>query len=99
MVVAILTVLAIAYLCRLIGFVCVDTIPKLYQKEILPKKEIENSWQWQYFLMGSTVLTSSFVPLVNYTNKNENNSTGSCGSSGGSSCGSSCSSCGGCGGD
>jgi uncharacterized membrane protein YgcG len=99
MVVAILTVLAIAYLCRLIGFVCVDTIPKLYQKEILPKKEIENSWQWQYFLMGSTVLTSSFVPLVNYTNKNENNSTGTCGSSGGSSCGSSCSSCGGCGGD
>lgn len=94
----ILTIIIIAYLKRLTNIVCTKTIPDLYKTEILPTRQIENNWQWSYFLLGSAVLTTAFVPLVNYIDKNNSNSS-SCGTSCGSSCGSSCSSCGGCGGD
>ena len=94
----ILTIIIIAYLKRLTNIVCTKTIPDLYKTEILPTQQIENNWQWSYFLLGSAVLTTAFVPLVNYIDKNNSNSS-SCGTSCGSSCGSSCSSCGGCGGD
>ncbi|MEG2510118.1 MAG: DUF1399 domain-containing protein, partial [Chryseobacterium sp.] len=67
---------------------------------ILPKKNTNNNWQWSYFLLGTAVLTTSFVPLT--AKSTYDGSGGGCGtsSSSDSSCGgSSCSSCGGCGGD
>jgi hypothetical protein len=94
----ILTIIIIAYINRLTKLVCTQTIPDLYKSEILPTRQIDDNWQWSYFLLGSAVLTTTFVPLVNYIDKNNNNGS-SCGTSCGSSCGSSCSSCGGCGGD
>jgi hypothetical protein len=94
----ILIIITIFFLNRLTKLVCTQTIPDLYKTEILPTRQIENNWQWSYFLLGSAVLTTAFVPLVNYIDKNNNNGS-SCGTSCGSSCGSSCSSCGGCGGD
>ena len=89
-----LAIFIIFYLIRLTLLVSKTTIPNLYKDEILPARQIENNWQWSYFLLGSKVLATSFVPLVRYIEKNDR-SGGSCGSS----CGSSCSSCGGCGGD
>ncbi|NNV57141.1 glycine-rich domain-containing protein [Limnovirga soli] len=94
----ILIIITIVFLNRLTKLVCTQTIPDLYKTEILPTRQIENNWQWSYFLLGSAVLTTAFVPLVNYIDKNNSNGS-SCGTSCGSSCGSSCSSCGGCGGD
>lgn len=94
----ILIIITIVFLNRLTKLVCTQTIPDLYKTEILPTQLIENNWQWSYFLLGSAVLTTAFVPLVNYIDKNNSNGS-SCGTSCGSSCGSSCSSCGGCGGD
>jgi uncharacterized protein YbcV (DUF1398 family) len=91
----ILTIIIINYLNRLTQLLSTQTIPNLYKTEILPKRQVENNWQWSYFLLGSAVLTTTFVPLVNYIDKNNNNGSG-CGTSCGSSCGSSC---GGCGGD
>jgi hypothetical protein len=94
----VLIIITIVFLNRLTKLVCTQTIPDLYKTEILPTRQIENNWQWSYFLLGSAVLTTAFVPLVNYIDKNNSNGS-SCGTSCGSSCGSSCSSCGGCGGD
>ncbi len=94
----ILTIAVIIYLNRLTKLFVTKIIPTLYKEEILPTRDIENNWQWTYFLFGTSVLTTSFIPLVNYVDKN-NASGSSCGTSCGSSCGSSCSSCGGCGGD
>jgi hypothetical protein len=93
-----LSVLMIFYLIRLTKLVCTKTIPDIYKREILPTRQIEGNWQWSFFLFGSAALTSSFIPLVNYTERSGTSGT-SCGTSCGSSCGSSCSSCGGCGGD
>lgn len=93
----VLVIIIVVFLQRLTKQISTTTIPNLYKKDILPTRQIENNWQWTYFLLGTAVLTTSFVPLVNYIDKNNNN--GSCGTSCGSSCGSSCSSCGGCGGD
>ncbi|WP_316772994.1 hypothetical protein [Pedobacter frigiditerrae] len=98
-VVIILTIIIIYYLNRLTNMICMHTIPNLYKTHILPAKDIENDWQWNYFLFGSAVLTTTFIPLVNYADRNNNDGGSSCGSSSSSSCGSSCSSCGGCGGD
>jgi hypothetical protein len=88
----ILVVIIIGYLKRLTRLVCTQTIPNLYKTEILPTKSIENNWQWSYFLFGSSVLATAFLPLINSRTYNN-------GSSCATSCGSSCSSCGGCGGD
>ncbi len=77
-------------------------IPNLYRKEILPAKEIENNWQWSYFLSGTATLMPAFIPLVNHIDRNSKNNNGSacgggCGSGlGASGCGGSCG--GGCGG-
>jgi hypothetical protein len=97
MVTLVLAIISVVYLNRLITLVCTKTVPDLYKKQILPNRQIEGNWQWTYFLFGSSVLTSSFIPVVNYVDKSSNNSS-SCSTSCGSSCGSSCSSCGGCGG-
>ena len=92
-------VIIIAYLWRLTKMFCTISIPELYKNEILPSRRDANDWEWRYFLTGPAVLAASFLPMVNYVNKNDKNSAGGgCGSSGGSSCGSSCSGCGGCGG-
>lgn len=94
----VLAIITFVFLQRLTKQISTTTIPNLYKYDILPTRQIDDNWQWTYFLLGTAVLTTSFVPLVNYIDKNNNNS-GNCGASCGSSCGSSCSSCGGCGGD
>lgn len=94
----VLAVIAIVFLQRLTKQISTTTIPDLYKNEILPTRQIKGNWQWTYFLLGRAVLTTAFVPIINYVDKN-NNSGSNCGTSSGSSCGSSCSSCGGCGGD
>ncbi|MBD3906710.1 DUF1399 domain-containing protein [Chryseobacterium sp. Ch-15] len=98
--VVILSFMMIGYLFRLTNLFSSKVLPDLYKTVILPKKNTNNNWQWSYFLMGSAVLTTSFVPLT--AQSTYNGSSGGCGtsSSSDSSCGgSSCSSCGGCGGD
>ncbi|MBO6184734.1 MAG: DUF1399 domain-containing protein [Chryseobacterium sp.] len=98
--VVILSFMIIGYLFRLTNLFSSKILPDLYKTVILPKKNTNNNWQWSYFLMGSAVLTTSFVPLT--AQSTYNGSSGGCGtsSSSDSSCGgSSCSSCGGCGGD
>jgi hypothetical protein len=98
----ILVALIVFYLYRLTKLVCTKTLPELYKNEILPKQPIENNWQWNYFLYGSAVLITSFIPLANHIKQsNTNNSCGtSCGTGCASACGSSCGGgCGGCGGD
>ena len=94
----IIGIIFIVFLIRLTQQIAKTTIPDLYKEKILSSAQIDNNWQWNYFLLGRTALATSFVPLVNYTETNHTNSSG-CGTSCGSSCGSSCSSCGGCGGD
>jgi hypothetical protein len=97
--VIILSLMMIGYLFRLTNLFSSKILPDLYRTEILPKKNTGNDWQWSYFILGTAVLTTSFVPLT--TKPNYDGSSGGCGtSSSDSSCGgSSCSSCGGCGGD
>jgi hypothetical protein len=89
----------VIYLLRLTKLTCVEIIPNLYKNEILSEKQIKANWQWSYFLLGNAALATTFVPLVNYNDRNDSGGSSSgCGTSCGSSCGSSCSSCGGCGG-
>jgi len=89
----------IFYLNRLTKLVCTVTIPKLYEEEILPRREKKESWEWKYFIYGDGVITTPFVTLVNSKSESSFSSDGgSSSSSCVSSCGSSCSSCGGCGG-
>ncbi|REC41943.1 glycine-rich domain-containing protein [Chryseobacterium sp. 5_R23647] len=90
----------IGYLLKLTNLFSSKILPDLYKTAILPKKNTDNNWQWSYFLLGTAVLTTSFVPLT--AKSTYDGSGGGCGtlSSSDSSCGgSSCSSCGGCGGD
>lgn len=70
-------------------------IPQYYKKHLIPPVSEQENWEWHYFLMGSAVLTGTFLPLVNRSDRSFGSSDSSCGTS----CGSSCSSCGGCGGD
>jgi hypothetical protein len=90
------------YLQRLTEQIATGIIPNLYKQEILPKIEIKTNWQWDYFLYGTAALTTSFIPLANFSEKRNgvNGSDGYVADSSGweTSCGSSCSSCGGCGG-
>ena len=98
--VVILIFMMIGYLLKLTNSFTSKILPDLYKTAILPKKNTNNDWQWSYFLMGTVVLTTSFVPLT--AKSTYDGSGGGCGtsSSSDSSCGgSSCSSCGGCGGD
>lgn len=76
-------------------------IPNYYKKQIISKnKSAYSSWNWNYFLLGTSLLSVTFLEMAkNYMHVNNNNQYSSCGSSC-SSCGSSCGSgCGGCGGD
>jgi len=86
------------HLIRLSTLVVTNIVPKFYRNEVLPTREETKSWDWQYFLMGSALLSTSFIPMVNYTNRNDFGSSSDSGGSCSSGCGSSCSSCGGCGG-
>lgn len=98
--VVILIFMMIGYLLKLTNSFSSKILPDLYKTAILPKKNTDNDWQWSYFLLGTAVLTTSFVPLT--AKSTYDGSGGGCGtsSSSDSSCGgSSCSSCGGCGGD
>jgi hypothetical protein len=100
LVLILLTFLIILYLNRLTDLMCENIIPNLYKKNILPKRDMKNDWEWDFFLLGTAVFIPSFKSLVNKLETNVQNSmaSSSCGTSYGSSCGSSCSSCGGCGG-
>jgi hypothetical protein len=98
MVMIALLVINIVYGQYLLTMVNKVTVPNLYEEEIIPSRQSERSWEWDYYL-GTAVLAAAFVPIVGYVDKNDG-SSGSCGSSCGSSCGGSCGggSCGGCGG-
>ena len=85
------------HLDRLIKRVCTHTILALYERKILPEREISEDSLWQYFLLGNAAFTSVFIPMVIPESVNSGGSDASGGGCG-SSCGSSCSSCGGCGG-
>ncbi len=93
--VIILIVVIIFHLRALPQIICKRTLTTLYKKEILPARKFENNLQWNYFILGATVLATSLAPLISHANSTDTSSYHSCGSS----CGSSCSSCGGCGGD
>ncbi|MFY1047351.1 hypothetical protein [Chryseobacterium sp. GP-SGM7] len=100
-IVILLTFFMIGYLFRLTNLFNIKFLPDVYKKVILTKKEIKDDWQWNYFLMGTAVLTTSFIPLTHRNiSDGSSNTCGTSSSSSYSSCGgSSCSSCGGCGGD
>lgn len=97
--VILLTLFMIGYLFRLTILFSTKVLPDFYRTIILPKRNTSNNWQWSYFLMGTAVLTASFVPLILRTASDDSGSSCGTSSSSDSSCGSSCSSCGGCGGD
>jgi hypothetical protein len=105
-----LTVAAAFYLYRVSRLMVTTIIPSYYQRTLVAQRFNASEWEWQYVLLGSSVLAPSFAPLDNYVQKHSSGWDGfswgtsgwdgsSCGTSSGSSCGSSCSSCGGCGGD
>lgn len=92
-----LMVLMGVYLQSLTFRISKKTIPDLYKRNIIPFAPKENDFQWSYFLIGTSVLDSTFEPLVKANHKDGSwgdSSSSSCGSG----CGSSCGSCGGCGG-
>ncbi|HOX81601.1 MAG TPA: hypothetical protein PLJ60_03215 [Chryseolinea sp.] len=89
-------IVVITFLWRLSMLVCIDTVPRFYKEEILPAREDQKNWDWQYFLIGTAILSPAFVPMAKLSNSSSSGSDSSSCSSG---CGSSCSSCGGCGGD
>lgn len=98
--VVLLFIAIILFLRRLRKLASLKTIPRLYINQILPDRNTEGDWQWSYFMLGTSALASSFVPVAKHierANAGYASSSGGC-SSCGSSCGSSCSSCGGCGG-
>lgn len=98
--VVILIFMMIGYLLKLTNSFSSKILPDLYKTSILPKKNTSNDWQWSYFLMGTAVLTTSFVPLTAKSTYDGSGGGRGTSSSSDSSCGgSSCSSCGGCGGD
>lgn len=89
----------ILFLRRLTRQLVSQTIPAIYVNLILPRRKQDNNWQWTYFLIGTSALSSSLTSLMG--RKAYDGDAGSAGASSscGSDCGSSCSSCGGCGGD
>ena len=94
-------VLGIRHLYKLKVLIGSVIIPEFYRDNILPERTVEHNWDWNYFLLGTAVFVTAFVPLHSYT---ERNSDGGSGSSCGSGCASSCGGgdgggCGGCGGD
>lgn len=91
-----LGVTSIMFLRRLPRQVCTATVPDMYRKEAAHHPDARD-WEWKYFILGTSVLATPLLPLVQHVDRTD--SSGSSSSSCGSSCGSSCSSCGGCGGD
>ncbi|WP_139113092.1 hypothetical protein [Mucilaginibacter sp. PPCGB 2223] len=97
--------IAIGYLYRLTTIITTYKIPAFYKDGITPTDPEYDTWDWQYFLLGSAVFVWSFAPLTTYVDNNTFFTTDTSGS--GSSCGSNCgggsscggSSCGGCGSD
>jgi len=92
------------YLYRLKIYMGSEVIPKYFSEQVLDDRLPENNWEWNYYLLGSAVFVSAFVPLALHGRNNGGDSSGGDSSgggeaSGGSGCGSSCGSCGGCGGD
>lgn len=97
----IIVVISYIFLTVLKNKMTSSLIPNYYKKQIISKnKSAYSSWNWNYFLLGTSLLSVTFLEMAkNYMNVNNNNQYSSCGSSC-SSCGSSCGSgCGGCGGD
>lgn len=87
------------FLIRLTNITTSTIIPNFYKQQVLPVRKIDGDVQWQYFLIGSAVLATSFIPTMQHANRQYASSDGGgTSSSCTSSCGSSCSSCGGCGG-
>lgn len=58
-----LSVAIIFFLFRLSKQAGTTVIPKLYQKKIFANKQSYSNLQWQYFLLGSAVLATSFFPI------------------------------------
>ena len=83
------------FLYRLTQLACKKTIPKIY-RDRLKTTPGKSDGQWDYFLLGASILFPTFAPMVERMEGTSSSDGDS--SDGGSSCGSSCSSCGGCGG-
>ncbi len=85
------------FLVRLTSLLFTTIIPAYYKQVVLPASSPEASWQWQYFLPGMAVFTTSFLPLINSSDRQRTGADASTGASDSWSCGSgsSCVSCGG----
>lgn len=83
-------------------------IPQLFQQNLAYRTQQESyeegdDFDWQYLMLGNSVITSSFSPIITHIESHNETDGGSssCGSSdsggdsGGSSCGSGCGGCGG----
>lgn len=100
---SILVLFSVFYLDRVLKLLFSTIIPLGIKKD-KQSEEFAGNWEWNYFIYGNVLLTSTFIPLTNNINDISLNRDLSKTNSGGSSCGSSCtsscgSSCGGCGGD
>lgn len=93
------------YLNQLLNLIFIDIIPSSFKEKVLGRGESKRDWEWDYFLYGTAMLSTAFIPIVNYASPTSSSSgdyfsisssgnSGSCGSSCGSSgsSGSSCSS-------
>ena len=54
----VLVIITVVFLQRLTKQISTTIIPDLYKNDILPTRQIENNWQWTYFLLGTAVLTT-----------------------------------------
>lgn len=74
-------------------------IVNYFKERVIPlNKSNYNNWEWNYFIIGTALLSVSFMPIVQtYSGNNNNFGCGSGCSSCGSSCGGGCGGCGGCG--
>lgn len=94
---------SILFLKKLLSQMTMKIIPKYFADEIIGKNKAEfSSWKWNYFIIGTSIMSVSFLEMAkNYTyesnfvgdNSNWNSGCSSCGSS----CGGGCGGCGGCG--
>ncbi|NJM79349.1 MAG: hypothetical protein HC854_06540 [Flavobacterium sp.] len=75
-------------------------IPNHFKEKVIPfNKSNYSTWEWNYFVIGTALLSVSFMPIAqNYSSSYNSGCSSGCGSSCGSSCGGGCGGCGGCGG-
>lgn len=93
-----LVLLSVFYLKRIKNYLFIKSIPDFYKNEIVTEGH-KRSWEWNYFVFGEVLFVTSFIPLIDFTDRKASNVGTGCGTSCGSSCGSSCGGgCGGCGG-